>query len=372
VNTTESTTLQELGERRIIEEILRPRYANESPEDFGHDCAIIGDTDEWPGRIVVATTDPCPEPVASLLGYKDLYYRGWLLATINLSDLAATGATPKGLLTSLILPNDLSIDDLNRLLDGIDDCSMANEARVLGGNIKEGARIDLTATAIGICIKGKALSRRGCRPGDLIVVVGDLGLFWAGVLAVQKQVPLGDYGSELLRNVLTPSPKVKVGQAIANKALFTACIDNSDGLYPSLVQLAETNQCQMRISFENVSFHPAVLYVSSLTSISPTRYSLGWGDWQLIGCCSPEKLDVVLALARDCNTAASVIGEVRTGRGVVLADAGEVKPMAPIDSQRFTKDSWFTLGLDSYIEVLTKGPLWISGDDDRQQTSSVE
>src|SRR5258707_14371590 len=147
----ESARLDDLGERRIIEEIMRPRYGDQWPEDFGHDCAIVGETDSWPGRTVVATTDPCPEPMASFLGYKDLYYRGWLLATINLSDLAAAGATPVGLLTSLVLPNDLTVSELSRLLDGIDECSRANGTRVLGGNIKEGERIDLTATAIGTC-----------------------------------------------------------------------------------------------------------------------------------------------------------------------------------------------------------------------------
>lgn len=354
----ESARLDDLGERRIIEEIMRPRYGDQSPEDFGHDCAVVGETDNWPGRTVVATTDPCPEPMASFLGYKDLYYRGWLLATINLSDLAAAGATPVGLLTSLVLPNDLAVSELSRLLDGIDECSRANGTRVLGGNIKEGERIDLTATAIGTCVKGKGLTRKGCRPGDLIVVIGDLGLFWAGVLAIQKQIPLENHENDLLKNILTPSAKVKIGQAIAENELLTACIDNSDGLYPSLEQLADINKCRMLIDFEEVVFPAPVLYVSSMTSISPVRYSLGWGDWQLIGCCSPEHIDALRKLGENFSTEIFVIGEVRDGEGVTLVHDGQAKPMAPIDSQRFTKDSWFTAGLDTYIKMLTTGPLW--------------
>jgi thiamine-monophosphate kinase len=354
----DSTRLEELGERRIINEILRPRYGKDASDRFGDDCAIVGETDNLPGRVVVATTDPCPEPVASLLGYKDLYYRGWLLATINLSDLAASGATPLGLLTSLILPNELSVGEFTRLLDGIDECCRKSGTKVLGGNIKEGARIDLTATAIGSFAHGRGLSRRGCGAGDLLVVVGDLGLFWAGVVGLKRGVPLEKHPEELLRNILTPTPKVKVAQAISDKGLLTACIDNSDGLYPSVAQLAEINGLQMLLSFEDVVFSPEVLHISSLTGISPLRFALGWGDWQLIGCCQWGNLGLLRETAVNHSTQLHVIGEVRNGKGVLLQNKSASKTMAPIDSQRFTADSWFTIGLDAYLKALTEGPLW--------------
>ena len=354
----ENTRLEELGERRIINEILRPRYGKDASDRFGDDCAVVVETDRLPGRVVVATTDPCPEPVASILGYKDLYYRGWLLATINLSDLAASGAKPLGLLTSLILPNELSVGEFSRLLDGIDECCRVSGTRVLGGNIKEGARIDLTATAIGSFVQERGLSRRGCGAGDLLVVVGDLGLFWAGVVGLNLGVPFEQHQAELLRNILTPKPKVKVAQAIADKRLLTACIDNSDGLYPSLAQLAEINELQMRVSFDDVMFSSEVQYISSLTGIDPLRFALGWGDWQLIGCCRQGDLEVLRNTSMDHSIQLNVIGQVQEGTGVLLRDKASYKTMAPIDSQRFTADSWFTTGLDTYRKMLTEGSLW--------------
>ncbi len=355
----DSTRLDELGERRIINEILRPRYGKDASDRFGDDCAAVFETDALPGRVVVATTDPCPEPVASILGYDDLYYRGWLLATINLSDLAASGAKPLGLLTSLILPNELSVGAFTRLLDGIDECCQVSGTRVLGGNIKEGPRIDLTATAIGSFDQGRGLSRRGCGAGDLLVVVGDLGLFWAGVVGLKRGLFLNQHQDELLRNILTPTPKVKVAQAISDKGLLTACIDNSDGLYPSVAQLAEINGLQMLVNFEGVVFSPEVLYSSSLTGISPLRFALGWGDWQLIGCCQATNLELLRETVFSHSTQLHVIGEVRSGEGVLLHDKSAFKTMAPIDSQRFTTDSWFTIGLDAYLKALTEAPLWM-------------
>ena len=119
-------TLGDLGERRIIAELLAPRYAHGGGR-FGDDCASLSLTDIPHGHLVM-TTDPCPPPMAAQLGFNDPYYRGWLLATINLSDLAAAGAEPLGLLTSLQLPASTTIADFERLLDGIDAVSTTGPA----------------------------------------------------------------------------------------------------------------------------------------------------------------------------------------------------------------------------------------------------
>jgi thiamine-monophosphate kinase len=296
--------------------------------------------------------------MAAILGYSDTYYRGWLLATINLSDLAAVGARPLGLLTSLILRNDMTVEHLLRLLDGIDDCCGACGTQVIGGNIKEGIKIDLSATAIGVCVNGKFLPRVGCQVGDHIVIIGDLGLFWAGVLAVRRQISLGERDESILKAILTPTPKVRVGEEIANKELLTACLDNSDGVYPSLAQLAESNGLQMCMNTQDIVFSSDVLYVSSQLGIDPVRLSLGWGDWQLIGCCRPTRLKELEETAKKHAAHVYVLGEVREGQGVTLNHKGASGPMAPIDSQRFTKDSWFTAGIEAYERMLIDGPLW--------------
>jgi thiamine-monophosphate kinase len=148
-------SLGDLGERRIIAELLAPRYGSSAPP-YGDDCARLSPPAGESGRIM-ATTDPCPPPMALALGFTDEYYRGWLLATINLSDLAAAGAEPLGLLTSLQLPTDTRVAEFLRLLDGIDDCCTQAKTSVVGGNLKESKMIDVSATAIGWC-SGNPLS----------------------------------------------------------------------------------------------------------------------------------------------------------------------------------------------------------------------
>jgi thiamine-monophosphate kinase len=355
----DSQKLDDIGERKIIENILKPRYHSAGIPRFGDDCAFVGMSSDIVGGTIVATTDPCPYPMSRSLGFSDYYYDGWLLATINLSDLAAAGAQPLGLLTSLTLTNDMTITDLERLLDGIDDCCNACSTHVIGGNLKEGSTTNLQATAIGVCNQQTCVSRVGCHENDLIVIIGDLGMFWAGVLAVKNKIPLRQVKKKiLLRNILTPTPKVKVAMELAQHGILTACIDNSDGLYPSLLQLSEANNLQMYLSFNNIIFNEEVYEVSRLCDVDPLKLSLGWGDWQLVGCVNPSNLQVLKEIVNRHSINSYILGTVRNGRGVILESEGKTCEMIHLDSQRFTKDSWFTAGLDTYITSLVNGPLW--------------
>ncbi len=357
---TKNRRLNELGERKIIEEILKPRYALQGVYNFGNDCAFLSHINLFMDGDLVATTDPCPTPMASFIGFTDLYYWGWLLATINLSDLAAAGARPLGLLTSLILPENITVEQFTRLLDGIDECCQKCGTRVVGGNIKEGAMTQLTGTAVGVCNKGKIMSRKGCSEGDLVVVIGDIGLFWAGFFAVKHQLSIDNssFKRNLHRNLLTPLPKVQIGQEIANKQLLTACLDNSDGFYGSLVQLANSNSLQMHIMMDKVTFPDEVIHVSSIIGIDPIRFSIGWGDWQLVGCVKTSLKDKLEELVKHYGIPMHVIGKVKKGHGVILEYQGRIGEMATIDSERFTRESWFSMGIESYIELLINRSLW--------------
>ena len=353
--------LTKLGERKIIEEILQPRYKAQEIPYFGNDCAFVAQDIAEKNETIVATTDPCPTPMADHLGYSDLYYWGWLLATLNLSDLAAAGATPLGLLGNYVLPNDTTVGQFESLLDGIDECCDKCDTSVTGGNIKESNEIHLSATAIGSCHKDKLMERTGAQLGDRIVVIGDLGLFWAGVLATKNGLSLNsNLKDELLRNILKPLPKMQVGRELAQKRLLTACMDNSDGLYPSLIQLAEANDERFYLKMDNVDFQEEVQYVSSVLDIDPIRFALGWGDWQLIGTVDPSSIEEVKSVADSHNIPTFIIGEVKEGEGVIINHKGNTGKLMPLDSQRFTKDSWFTSGIEGYIDMLANKPIIIN------------
>lgn len=350
-------SLRDLGERRIIDEILRSRYSG-NVQSYGDDCAL------WPispaDGYVIMTTDPCPHPVADLIGFTDYYYWGWLLSTINLSDLGAAGAHPVGLLTSLTLPANTSIQNFLRLLDGIDECCSSVGARVVGGNLREGTQISLSGTAIGVC-DTQPMSRTGIEAGDSLVVIGDLGNFWAGYFMVSRGLSvLPSHREALLKNVLTPIPKVAVGANLRRSGALNACMDNSDGLYPSLVALVNANGLGVQLNFSDVQFSEPVRGISTELGVDPVRFALGWGDWQLIGAVSAGKLDEVGQICSRYGLGLFQIGAFHEENLLITLDQdGRVAPLMPLDSQRFAADSWFETGVETYAQLMLHSQLTI-------------
>lgn len=346
--------LSDFGERRLIAEVLAPRYKGASPA-FGDDAASVS-VPEGRDRLLV-TTDPCPPPMSRQLGFEDYFYDGWLLATINLSDLAAAGAEPVGLLTSLQLPAEMELAAFERLLDGIDACCAEAGAAVLGGNLKEAKAIDLTATAFGWC-DSAPLSRVGASPGDLVLAVGDLGLFWAATLAIREGIRDADENDELLRNVLRPHAKTAEALGLRRKGLLSAAMDNSDGLQPSLRQLADANRVGIEVDKTALAdLEPEAVEIATALGLDPARLACGWGDWQLIATCTPEDLGGVGAALISTPTRPHVLGRVIEGNGVTLLDGPNSGPLFPLDSERFSTGSWFSGGISGYVEQMRTAPL---------------
>jgi thiamine-monophosphate kinase len=346
--------LQEIGERRLIAEVLGARYSD--IRNWGDDAALVGHVDPnepW----VVATTDPCPPPMAAALGFEDWFYTGWLLATINLSDLAAAGARPTGLLSSLILPADTRLRDFIRLLDGLDECCGVAGTKVIGGNLKEAAEVSLSGTAIGVC-EQPPLSRHGAQVGDSLWIVGDVGLFWAGVLGVRAGLIPQDSGHPLLQNVLRPAPKTDLMAEFARRGVVNASIDTSDGLYPALAQLAEASDVGVIIAPEQIPYEPSVLEIATQLALDPLRLALGWGDWQVVVAVDPARDSEVVAVAD--GRPLSRIGSVGGEGGVRATLGGRERLISPLDSERFVPDSWFSAGLEGYVSALTEGPLYLT------------
>ena len=164
------TILGDLGERRILQEII-PQYVSAA----GDDCAILNPLE---GSLVI-TTDPVPPPAARLIGGdNDLYWVGWLLVTINASDVAASGAVPQAFVAALEMPATLPLDQLHRLLAGIRDSCAANGFAYVGGNLREAATVGGVGAALGSS-KQHPLTRSGASGGDKLIVIGESGRFWA-------------------------------------------------------------------------------------------------------------------------------------------------------------------------------------------------
>jgi thiamine-monophosphate kinase len=347
--------LGDMGERRVVREILTARYGGRG-NAFGDDCATVLVT---PAGVVVATTDPAPRPVAQELGFDDPYYWGWLLAALNLSDLAAAGATPAGLLTSLTLPSSTSVDDFKRLLDGIDDCCAASDTMVIGGNLKESTdgKTRCEAMALGMAEGGPPMGRTGARPGDAVVAFGATGCFWAAVLTHLEKGslhPTTDH--EFLDALLRPRPLVDLGRRLRLSGLARACTDASDGLYAAVNALT-VDQGLGCVLGEDWRYPDAVRRAASRLGVDPFRLALGFGDLQLVCVIRPDELGRAEREAAVRDTHMIVLGHVVVEPQVRLRRTTDTIVLANFDNERFTEESQFTGGLAAYRQRLLTRPL---------------
>jgi thiamine-monophosphate kinase len=354
--------LVDLGERRLITEVLRERY-RDSVWRFGDDTSVMLDTREHRDSVVVATTDPAPIPVVWELGVVDRHFAlGWLLAALNLSDLAAAGAAPVGLLTSLTLPNTMPLADFERLLDGVDACCDSVGTAVRGGNLKEGPDIHCEATAIGVVSGGDPLSRAGARPGDAICAIGPTGLFWAGMLAHSAELALSAAERGRLRAALTtPQPQVAMGECLRRGELVAACADNSDGLYGALWCIATGSGVGVRLDPAAVSMDPLAGSVARRCGVDPVRLALGFGDLQLVAAARPDRLAAIGSVCAEHGVGFTRLGEVVEQAGIFVTAEGHRRRLANFDNERFTPGSQFTGGLDAYRKRLFEQSLWADG-----------
>jgi len=183
-----------------------------------------------PGPVLAVTIDSIEEEIASGL-YSDPYTIGWVACMASLSDLAATGASPLGLLMSETLPPDSTEADLCRLQAGIRDALREAGTFLLGGDTNTGRELRLTGCAVGIALSSP-LRRVGMSPGDIVYSTGPMG---AGNAFALLRLLGGRSASLPFR----PVARLAEGKILSGFA--SACMDSSDGLFTTLGELMRLN-----------------------------------------------------------------------------------------------------------------------------------
>lgn len=357
-------TLVELGERKILE-VISEKIAKEDTTDkksvikgIGDDCAILEIRDN---EYLVTTVDACPTPVICLLDKKvDYWYYGWFTMIISLSDLASMGADPKGMLLSIEAPNSMKLQNLLEYYDGILEASRLFNCPIIGGNIKDSTKFNCTSTALGSVKKISVLQRDKAMPGEDIVVLGDMGLFLSGVIyqLLDINIELSNEEIDLLyKNLKRPIPRLKEGKALAEHKLANCAMDCSDGLIACFYELAQSGKgIDIQLDLSNVIPESVLKKVASAIDIDIEKIMLSWGDWQLV--CTTTQLQELKQVMKKFNCSVNVVGKVVKGTGNVWINKnGKNGKLNYIASERFTDSSFFSYGLESYLNKLKKNSL---------------
>ena len=208
---------------------------------IGDDAAVV---EPARGTLDVVTTDTLVEGVhfeRSLLPAADL---GHKTLAVNLSDLAAMGATPRFAVLSLVLPAAMAAADLDALVGGMLGLAARHRVALVGGNItRSSGPLVLGMTAIGAVRRRRVLTRAGGRPGDELWVTGTLGAAAAGLACLLQDPggPAEDEGdlSGCVEQYRRPEPRVRIGTLLGRNRAAHAAVDLSDGLGDGLRGLAQ-------------------------------------------------------------------------------------------------------------------------------------
>ncbi len=246
-----------------------------------------------------------------------------------LSDLAAMGAEPGEAYATLGLPEDFGEDDCIELLDGLLALAAATGTSLAGGDLTRSATLFLAITVVGhAAMEGALVQRRGARPGDALVLTGELGGAAAGLALLEARVdhtPGGStLSSALIERQLEPSPRLTAGQALAN-AGATAMIDVSDGLGGDAGHLAAASGVGLRIDAEAIPRPAGLDELAGALGRDPLRLLLSGGeDYELLASVPQQQLvpaaEAVLAAE---GIALTRIGEVVAGAEVEIRLPGD-------------------------------------------------
>jgi thiamine-monophosphate kinase len=312
-------TIGEVGERGLIAQISRLVGRARSPvkTGIGDDAALIAVT---AGYDLVASCDNVPEDLfAWARGLISPAELGEYAVRVNLSDLASMGAAPLGLLWMVRAPSSTPLSDFLSLAKGFIRAARRYGAGLAGGDTKESGTLSVGATALGQIEPSRALTRGSARRGDVVFCSGRLGLASAAITYFARwdrdAGPLAAREVAALRRSLwSPEPRLSLGAQLASEGGCTSCIDNTDGIGRSLLELAKSSACEIEIDEDRLPLHPLVRKVARLVGRNPVELTFAMGlDLNLIGTLTAD---------RPVPHGVTVIGRVRRGRGVTVCHAG--------------------------------------------------
>lgn len=312
--------LADIGERGAIRRIESILKKGNNTLGIGDDCAAI----DMGNHYLLVTTDMMFQRT-HIPPQMTPYQMGWFLVAINLSDIAAKGGTPLGVVCSFGLPKKTSEGFLRQLAKGADTCATCFGTTIMGGDTKETAEITLCGTAFGTVEKDVFMPRIGMRPGDVVALTGSLGKAAAGHYALQKN----KQEKKLSKALLEPQPRIREGKLLAMQHSVSSSMDISDGLSASLYQLGEVNAVGFEIQKQALPVAEEVVKLAAKDQrIDPFSLALHFGgDYELLVTIPFKKFQHTQKSLRKKDVPLTAIGVVTKKKRILLIDRGKKTPL---------------------------------------------
>ena len=255
------------------------------------------------------------------------YDIGWKALAVNISDMAAMGATPKWATLAIALPeiNEAWLSEFSR---GFFACADAFKVSLIGGDTTKGS-LNISVTIMGEVAINQALRRDGAKNGDDIWVSGQLGSAALALAHLQGKIKLIDdatgqnhSSASLQANIhalLRPIPRVDLGLKLVGIA--NSAIDISDGLLADLGHILDASNVGAELFFKQI---PYALEANKHAGFA--AYVLAGGDDYELCFTAPQNMRAKIEkISAELNLPIALIGNIHAGAGLIVLDENKQK-----------------------------------------------
>ena len=315
-----------MDEFQLIRELLKSGITSASGVRVGpgDDAAVVR---PHKNSDLVLTTDAQVEGIHFTWDWLSPRDVGYKAAMACISDLAAMGASPWVLLSSLSIPARMSLRSIKEVHKGLTRALEATKTGLVGGNVsgsKEG--FSMVLTAIGAIPQGAQVERKGAQVGDRIWISGDPGRAALGLHHFLQNRPGPAYTVAFRR----PVARIGLGTALRRSRLITAMIDISDGLAGDLAHLLGDN-LGARLDLDVLIPNPGFSQRCRLLGLDPAQLVLHGGeDYELLFTVPPGlNPGRILTLGTKLQLKVRQVGVIERKPGIRLVSSGKTTQTLP-------------------------------------------
>jgi thiamine-monophosphate kinase len=287
---------------------------------IGDDCALLAPA---PGMHLAISSDMLVEGRHFFAG-ADPRMLGHKCLAVNLSDLAAMGATPVAFTLALALP-EANPSWLAQFADGLFALADAHDCELVGGDTTKGP-LNICITIFGHTAPGRALRRDAARAGDDVWISGTLGDARLALAGYRQEFALPADTLQLAApRMHAPTPRVALGRALAAQGLGHACIDISDGLAGDIGHILAASKVGATLDIDALPAGPAL--ARQPQALRRRFCAAGGDDYELCFTSPRHQRDAVRAAAAVAATPVTLAGTVEAAPGLRFVNASA----APLD-----------------------------------------
>lgn len=276
------------------------------------------------GKHLVATTDMLTEgdDFPPGMPYDAI---GWNAVAANLSDIAAAGAKPLGVLMAWGVPRVLPEEGVRQIAKGMAASARAHRTRVLGGDMNETENIILSGTAFGVA--RYPLRRSGAKPGDLLAVTGPLGASAAGYLIYwSKREKKTSAEGKILHRFNYPLARTALMAELNSKGLVRAATDISDGFSAAVHNICIESGTGALVEYVGLPMFEGFEEFCRKSGKMPLELLNLSSDYEIVASFPQECFSAARKIARKQGGELYEIGTVLK-KGVLLEKDGKIAPL---------------------------------------------